>query len=292
MKSEKKIVGKVQSIDVFNKRIDNLIAMRGTGGYEQKHIVDEEYNNEGGDFEFGVQIWLYTNGTAVYVSGYIDAKEAKHYRYELPNNFRPIKDIEIYRDGNSALYLISGDGEYEPPCIEGNMFPKIDDNGDVGRHGFTFVYPIYDISVAELEDARVGYDGKEHETIGKAIREQVKTIAESIMHITIDAVEGDVTKANKTSGDIYTAYTHGKLPVFDMQGMVFYPKTITEDLATFSSVMNIDGAMLVLVSVDANGIVTSDGQAIGGGSADLGDIEEALDKIIELQNTLIGGGAK
>lgn len=288
MKSEKRIVGKVQSIDIFNKRIDNLIAMRGTGGWDRYVIYDDAYDDENGDGGYNVTISLYTNGATAYLTAYIRAFEDKHYSYELPKNFRPVSDIIVYRDGNSYFAVAKGDGEYEMPRIEGHLFPKIDDNGDVVPHEFSFVYPIYDISVAELEDARVGYDGTVHETVGTAIREQIKSASAGTVRVAFDGMDA----ATLDSMEIYDAYTNGKMPYFEYGGELFMPASITNEMATFQATMVVDKQpILAIASIDPAGSISMEVTPLGGGSENLGDIEEALDRIIEIQNALIGGGA-
>ena len=105
--------------------------------------------------------------------------EEKHYWYQLPEKYRPVTDIEIYRDGNSYLLVCSGNGEDEPPYIEGHFFPKINDDGDIEEVNIRYVYPTHDIFATEVEDARVGYDGKVHATVGAAIRSQINELVES-----------------------------------------------------------------------------------------------------------------
>lgn len=280
MKSEKKIVGKVQSIDVFNKRIDNLIAMRNIDCYDEWESEPNELYAK-----------LVTNGAVVLAQIDFSHHEAMHYYQTIPEKFRPIGEIEIYRDGDYHAFVHPGRGEGDPPFIEGYVAPEITDLGTIAPITVICQYPVKDMSIAEMEDARVGYDGKVHDTLGTAIREQVKTMSEGIVRVEFDGADS----ATLDSMEIYNAFTAGKLPVLCLESYLFLPQEITEDKATFTATILDSGKnpILSIVSVNAAGVIEGDGIALGGSSSgDLGDIEEALDKIIELQNTLIGGGAK
>ena len=158
------IRGKVQSLDVFNRRLDNLIAMRGSSnGYDT-------YTARGN----GAVLEFRTNGVEVRVTGDVSTTEAEqHYYFTLPEKYRPIEQIEVYRNGNNAFWVDKGE-DGQPPFIEGRIVRSGDPDG--GSVEFTAVYQVDSINIAELEDARVGYDGTPYATAGTAIRSQVEEV--------------------------------------------------------------------------------------------------------------------
>lgn len=169
MKAEKKIVGRVQPIDVFNKRLDNLIAMRSIDG-SGYHAVS--------DGENGFQMSLISNGALVVVSVHISTEEKRHYRYELPERFRPLTEMILYRDELMSSMLV-GQYDGQPPFVEGNIEPKYDDEGNLIPVVFECTYPTKYFYVAEIEDARVGFDGTTYPTIGDAIRSQFEQVVDT-----------------------------------------------------------------------------------------------------------------
>lgn len=164
----KHIQGKVQSLDVFNKRLDNLIAMRGSGNGYDTYTA----SGNGAVFEFR------TNGVEVRVTGKVSTTEAEqHYNFALPEKYRPIDKIEVYRNNNNAFWVDKGE-DGQPPFIEGRIVRSGDPDG--GNIEFTAVYQVDSVTIAELEDARVGYDGTSYATAGTAIRRQVGELAEMV----------------------------------------------------------------------------------------------------------------
>lgn len=175
------IQGKVQSLDVFNRRLDNLIAMRGSGnGYDT-------YTARGN----GAVLEFRTNGVEVRVTGKVSTTEAEQYYYfTLPEKYRPIEKIEVYRNNNNAFWVDKGE-DGQPPFIEGRIVRSGDPDG--GNVEFTAVYQVDSINIAELEDARVGYDGTPYATAGTAIRSQVEMLAELIGEGAVQARLSTVT---------------------------------------------------------------------------------------------------
>lgn len=162
------IQGKVQSLDVFNRRLDNLIAMRGSGnGYDT-------YTARGN----GAVFTFRTNGVEVRITGNASTTEAEqYYHFELPEKYRPIDKIKVYRNGNNAFWVDKGE-DGQPPYIEGRIVRSGDPDGDSVE--FTAVYQVDSVTIAELEDARVGYDGTHYATAGTAIRSQVEELVEAV----------------------------------------------------------------------------------------------------------------
>ena len=232
----KHIEGKVQSLDIFNKRLDNLIAMRGASGCDSYEVVDD-----------GINIKFCTNGAVVLVSG--EASVEGYWEFDLPEKYSPSENVSVCGDGCSGLGVRpSADGK-QPYAILAVAF------GGATRCPFHFTgaYPVKDICIEELEDARVGYDGTTYETAGTAIRSQVVKMAEdmgrSVVYVDYDS---SLERVYTPFAEILEAYEKGKLVVLDDgDGHYCIPMIIHESGAVFGSVRATEiGVEQFLVAVD------------------------------------------
>ena len=155
----KHIEGNVMSIDVMNKRIDNLIAMRpsATGGY----LYNIDYSD--------CMIEVYSNGTIAYLVFQANFQLGKNESrsYYLTEELRPLYDTSIRDDYDHAAIWVQCDFNGRPMLV----IRAIDGPVDATRR-YGVWYPLEKAGIPEVVDMRVGYDGTVYPTAGEAIRSQ------------------------------------------------------------------------------------------------------------------------
>ena len=161
----------LQAYGVTEKRVDEIIAMRGAG-YQETALSDEYIS--------GI---LRSNGADVFISFTISKMSliggGWHYTdYCIPPTLAPLCSTDL-RATNGDINVT-----LEEPNAEGwaRMLIENVGNADLTTDMVTNVsgiYPLRSVFVAEVADARVGYDGTAYDTAGTAIREQVKAAAQT-----------------------------------------------------------------------------------------------------------------
>lgn len=160
----KRIDGKVMSIDVLNKRINNLVEMRPFDDGSMKSTIAYEDCNIHCNLN-GASAWLLVEPNFA-----LGARESK--KYYVTELIRPLANSVSFPsqiDGVS-LGLHTND---ELPFLYFYNNNNFEVTVDVP---FAGDYPLAHMVNPEVTDARVGYNGKLYETAGEAIREQIEDV--------------------------------------------------------------------------------------------------------------------
>lgn len=152
-----------------NARVNQLVKMGSTQGAIAQDLSDEYITGS-----------ILSNGAAAYInftiSGMSLAAGGWHYTdyCVLPAN-APLGPVQLQTsnpDINVTLFPAEEQG-WARMLIENPSSDYFDTYNTVTVEGF---YPLASMSVAELADVRVGYDGREYETAGEAVRQQIESI--------------------------------------------------------------------------------------------------------------------
>ena len=153
-----------------NARINQLVKMGSTQGAIVHELSDE--------YIYGS---IATNGAGAYINFTISSLSLVaggwHYTdYCITPGLTPLGPVELKTsnpDINVTLYPADSNG-WSRMLIENPSSDYFDTYNTVLVEGF---YPLASLSVPELADVRVGYDGREYETAGEAVREQMEILA-------------------------------------------------------------------------------------------------------------------
>ena len=217
----KHIEGNVMSIDVMNKRIDNLIAMRplAEGGYL--------YSLTNADCKIDV----YSNGTTAYLvcTAQFSLAPYESKRYTLPEELRP-----LYNTICTDVYMPDGLGLSAQSPESGNPYIVFTSTKSVDvNRAFGFAYALKDVGIPEVVDMRMGYDGTVYPTAGEAIRSQFaqREAKPWLSEITILASAWDEVADNLYSQvvDIAGVTSYSKVDLLPSveQLAIFYNKDVT-----------------------------------------------------------------
>jgi hypothetical protein len=152
-----------------NARINQLVKMGSTQGAIAQELTDEYISGS-----------ILSNGAAAYINFNISGMSlvAGGWHYTdycvLPAN-APLGPVQLKTsnpDINVTLLPAEEQG-WARMLIENPSSSYFDTYNTVTVEGF---YPLASMSVAELGDVRVGYDGREYETAGEAVRRQIEGI--------------------------------------------------------------------------------------------------------------------
>lgn len=153
-----------------NARINQLIKMGSAQGTVAQELSDE--------YIYGS---IASNGAAAYIKFNISDMSlvagGHHYTdyCVLPAN-APLGPVQL-KTSNSDIdvTLLPADapGGWARILIENSSSSYYDTDMVTACEAF---YPLASMSVAELADVRIGYDGREYETAGEAVREQVEQL--------------------------------------------------------------------------------------------------------------------
>jgi hypothetical protein len=152
-----------------NARINQLVKMGSTQGAIAQELTDEYISGS-----------ILSNGAAAYINFTISGMSlvAGGWHYTdycvLPAN-APLGPVQLKTsnpDINVTLLPAEEQG-WARMLIENPSSSYFDTYNTVTVEGF---YPLASMSVAELGDVRVGYDGREYETAGEAVRRQIEGI--------------------------------------------------------------------------------------------------------------------
>ena len=258
----KHIEGKVQSLDIFNKRLDNLIAMRGVAGCDSLCIDDS-----------GFKVSMHINGAVVLVN--VEMTEEGYLEHELPMKFNPPEKVTLYCDGDSSVWVDPARPD-NPPMICGTFVR----GGATTISQFSASYPTSTVGIEELEDLRIGYDGTTYETAGTAIRSQFAKMAEDFGSGVVYAqYHSGMETVMMPYAEIWEAYEKGKLVVLvGDDGYYYMPILIIEAGAIFERiVVNELCVERYLVAVDnEDNCTTLHSEYSATGSID--DAEESTEK--------------
>lgn len=152
-----------------NARINQLVKMGSTQGAIAQDLSDEYISGT-----------ILSNGAAAYINFTISdlslVAGGWHYTdYCVQPSHAPLGPVQLKTsnpDINVTLYPAEKQG-WARMLIENPSSDYFDTYNVVTVEGF---YPLASMSVAELADVRVGYDGREYETAGEAVREQIERI--------------------------------------------------------------------------------------------------------------------
>ncbi len=166
----------MQAYALLETRFNNMVAMRGTGGVGIFDISDEYISGSIFTNGAGAEIWIRIEQMTLIAGGH-------HYSdYCIPPEYAPLADVEL-KSSNADINITvladdsGGHDDWARILIENVGNSDLD--GDMVIDGRAF-YPMASVSIAELGDIRVGFDGKIHPTAGDAVRAQANTIIGNI----------------------------------------------------------------------------------------------------------------
>ena len=312
-------------IGAMNSRLDEAIAMRGTGGAVT-------YQFAGGVVD-GLEIHgaISTNGFGVYVDlefRTVDiAPESSLTWKGLPQHLIPlcsVADMTHYDKYGLVVYFRKEtiDGVEVPVVIFYNPTSEPFDSTKLPTINVEYSYPLATPFIPELEDIRVGYNGTKYDTAGAAVRGQL-TDAINYIEPALEELQERVEHIEENGGSITVDE--------ELDGNSTNPiqnKAVTNAINRLEdTIRNLNvgggtggGAGLPDVSDAINGValVVKDGKWVVGAvpvatkaeiseirvyldalngrmndlEAEAGDLDEALDSIIAIQEELITGGTE
>ena len=167
----------LQAYGVTEKRVDEIIAMRGAG--YQETVLSDEY----------ISGTLRSNGADVFISFTISKMSLMgggwHYTdYCIPPALAPLCSVDL-RATNGDINVT-----LEEPNAEGWARLLIENVGEATLTtdmvtNVSGIYPLRSVFVAEVADLRVGYDGTAHGTAGTAIRSQISELRAYINNMVV-----------------------------------------------------------------------------------------------------------
>jgi hypothetical protein len=160
------------TLAIYQTRLQQLAKMRSTGGATE-HVLTDEYITAGKIKTNGASahIRFTITGLSLIAGGY-------HWTdYCIPPELAPLGPVEIKTsDPDINVTMEAADAEHEGWA---RMLIENPSNSYYDTYMTTICeayYPLASVSISELADARVGYDGQEYPTAGDAIRDQISAL--------------------------------------------------------------------------------------------------------------------
>ena len=309
----------IVTYSTIEAQINELIAMRSAGGVSIITVSDGNVeavitaNGAGASFHCSI------NDSVTLAPG-----EAYRSDYIIPAEYAPIGTV--YGTSSEGIVVaiepwkIDDDADEENEGKARIAFGNSRDTAQSGYIAGVGVYPLSNISISELVSIRVGYDGTIYPTAGEAVREQARYAIENSGKVKLFRFTGSPGGVCSLGN---TNYAELKALYDDQKHIALYCRFsgIGDRYYHCSGASKLNGVIglafqfcfgdksewvfvgeddsVQMGTVSSSGVALDDTLTQSGKAADakavgdkLGDIETALDSIIEIQNGLIGGGTE